>query len=68
VEQILRLLEEFRSLFPEYADKKLYGVLAAADAGDESIEAARKAGLYVVTFDDELMRFHDEDGFAAKAY
>jgi ABC-type sugar transport system substrate-binding protein len=42
--------------------------LAAADASDESIEAARKAGLYVVTFDDELMRFHDEDGFAAKAY
>lgn len=68
VEQLLRLLEEFRSIFPEYADKKLYGILAAADANGEALEAAQKAGLYIVTFNEDLMRFQDDTNFTAKAY
>lgn len=68
VEKMLRLLEEFRSIFPEYADKKLYGILAATDANGEALEAAQKAGLYVVTFNEDLVRFQDDTNFTAKAY
>jgi hypothetical protein len=68
VEQLLETLKSFRSFFPEYANKKLYGVITAAHASKEALALARKAGLYVLTFEDNLLRFHDEDGFAAKAY
>jgi hypothetical protein len=53
---------------PRHADKELYGIRATVEASEEFREAARQAGLYVATFDDELMRFHIEDGFVAKAY
>jgi hypothetical protein len=43
-------------------------MIAAARASEDALEAARKAGFYVLTFEDDPLRFHDEDGFVAKAY
>jgi hypothetical protein len=68
VEQLLNTMEKFRTFFPDYADKKAYGIIAAASASKDALEAARQAGLYVISFEDDIMRFHDDDGFVPKAY
>jgi hypothetical protein len=68
LEQMFSILERFRSLFREYAHLKLYGVIVAADASLEVLSEARAAGFYVITFENNLMRFHDDNGFQAKAY
>jgi hypothetical protein len=68
VEQLLAMMQKFRSIFPEYADKKLFGILTAASASSDALHLAMQAGFYVLTFEDDLMRFHDENGFVAKAY
>jgi hypothetical protein len=68
LEQMLSMLGRFRSLFTEYRHLKLYGVIVAADASVEVLLEARKAGFYVITFENNLMHFHDDNGFVAKAY
>ena len=68
VEQVLTMLERFRSIFPEYAHLKLYGIIVAAHSNAEALQLARQCGLYVISFDNNLMTFHDDDGFAPKAY
>ncbi|TAE23801.1 MAG: hypothetical protein EAZ92_14230 [Candidatus Kapaibacterium sp.] len=68
IEQVLTMLGRFRSIFPEYAHLKLYGIIVAASSNDEALQLAKKQGLYVISFDNNLMTFHDDDGFAPKAY
>jgi len=52
IEQVLKILEEFRNFFPEYADKQLYGMIAVVDASKETLQKVLDAGLY-------LGRIHD---------
>jgi|LakMenEpi03Aug12_release.lakeMendotaPanAssembly.Ray.scaffolds.fasta_scaffold613680_2 hypothetical protein len=68
IEQMHSILQRFHTLFPEYAQFKLYGIIVAADTTPDALHEARKAGFYVITFEDDLMRFHDDDGFVPKAY
>ncbi|MFY8000990.1 MAG: DUF3782 domain-containing protein [Candidatus Kapaibacteriota bacterium] len=68
VEQLQAMMAKFRTIFPEYADKKLFGILTAASASNDALRLAMQAGFYVLTFEDDLMRFHDENGFTPKAY
>lgn len=68
VQQMTTILQKFRTTFPEYASMKLFGIIAAADASAEALKEAREAGFYALTFEDDLMQFHDENGFVAKAY
>jgi DNA repair exonuclease SbcCD ATPase subunit len=63
VEQTLEMMERFHSYFPEFADKTLYGMIAAADATDEAIALAHRQGLYVIRFHDELMEFVEPANF-----
>jgi hypothetical protein len=68
IKQMMGILEKFRRIFPEYATMKLYGVIAAAEASTEALQEAQQAGFYAVTFENDLMQFHDENGFMPKAY
>jgi hypothetical protein len=68
LDQVFSMMNRFRNAFPEYASMKLYGILVAASTSPDALEAARKAGLYVIAFDDDIMRFYDEDGFVPVAY
>ena len=60
LEQMHTILGRFRSLFAEYAHLKLYGIIVAADASAEVLREAREAGFYVITFEDNIMHFHDD--------
>jgi hypothetical protein len=68
IDQLKGILQKFRTAFPEYKTMKLYGLIAAADASDDALREAQSAGFYVLTFEEDLMCFHDEQGFVARAY
>jgi hypothetical protein len=68
VEQLLAIIAKFRAAFPEYNDKKVFGIVVAADASADALQASQKAGFYVITFNDDIMRFHDENSFVPTAY
>lgn len=68
VEQTVRIIERFRSFFPEFANKTLYGLIAAAEATSEAIALAHSNGLYVMRFNDELMEFIEAENFTARAF
>lgn len=54
LQQMLRILRDFRDFFPEHRDKKVFGILAAVDVSDEMAGRVLSAGLY-------LARIHDEE-------
>jgi hypothetical protein len=53
IEQILNQLKRFPVLFPELADKKLYGILAAVDANQFLQQQVLKKGLYFAKIHDD---------------
>lgn len=57
VEQTVQILERFHAFFPEFANKTLYGLIAAADATNDAVTLAHQQGLYVIRFHGELMEF-----------
>lgn len=54
IDQMLKILDRFRQLHPEYATKKLYGIIACVSGSKEQGEEARKAGLFVASIHDEV--------------
>lgn len=54
LEQMRKILREFRDFFPEHQDKKIYGILAAVDAPEDVREKVLREGIY-------LARIHDEE-------
>ena len=53
IEQLLKQCRSFRVLFPELADKKLYGILAAVDANQHLQQKVLAHGLYFAKNHDE---------------
>ncbi len=53
-------LERFKEAFPEHADKKIYGVIAAAILPDNLRNQALKSGLFVASVSDETFDLTDE--------
>jgi hypothetical protein len=53
IEQLLKQCRNFRVLFPELADKKLYGILAAVDASQQLQQKVLAQGLYFAKIHDE---------------
>lgn len=54
IDQMLKIMERFRRLHPEHADKKLYGIIACVSGAKEQREEAQKAGLFVASIHDEV--------------
>ncbi|MDD5125841.1 DUF3782 domain-containing protein [Methylovulum sp.] len=53
IDQLLKQCRDFRVLFPELADKKLYGILAAVDANQQLQQKVLAQGLYFAKIHDE---------------
>jgi len=60
IEQLHKILAEFRVLFPDFALDKLYGMLAVVDASPEALESAWKRGFLRA----DGKRRHDADASA----
>lgn len=55
VYELIDELNEFKTLFPEYKDKHLFGILAVVDIGDkDAINLATENGIYFARITDNI--------------
>ena len=68
LEQMKKILREFRTFFPMHADKKVYGILAAVDTPDDVREKALREGIYLARINDEEFELDVPAGFKPRAF
>ncbi len=68
IEQIKRILQQFRRFLPEHNDKKLYGMLAVVDAPDDLRQMALKQGIYMAGIHDEQFVIETPNEFVPKSW
>lgn len=68
LQQLLSALEEFPKAFPDHADKKLYGIVAAVDIPENMRQRVLKHGLYLARIGEEAFKLAVPRGFTPKNY
>ena len=68
INQLSTLMANFRNLFPEHADKKLYGIIAAVDMSEDIKKRVLDAGFYAARIKDEVFSLDTPEGFQAKCF
>jgi RecB family endonuclease NucS len=68
LDQMKRILREFREFFPEHKDKKIYGILAAVDAADDIRERVLREGIYLARIHDEELELDVPKDFKPRAF
>jgi hypothetical protein len=68
LDQMRRILREFRDFFPAHRDKKVYGIIAAVDAPDELRNRVLAEGFYLAKIHDGQFDLQVPEGFQARAY
>lgn len=68
LEQMRRILAEFRDYFPVHRDKKIYGILAAVDAPQELAKKVLREGLYLARIHDGQFEIQVPEGFQPRAF
>lgn len=68
LDQMRRILREFRDFFPVYKDKKIYGILAAVDAPDALQEKVLGEGIYLARIHDGQFELEVPETFQPRAF
>jgi hypothetical protein len=68
ISQLQSLMANFRQLFPEHKDKKVYGIIAAVDISDTLKQRVLEAGFYVARIKDDTFSLDTPKSFKAKAF
>ena len=68
ITQLSDLIANFRQLFPEHKDKKIYGIIAAVDISESLKKRVLAAGFYVARIQDETFSLDTPEGFKAKSF
>ncbi len=68
IEQMFKIMDRFRRLHPEYADKKLYGIIAYVNGAGEQREDAQRAGLFVASIHDEVFELKTPATFVPRDF
>jgi hypothetical protein len=68
IQQMLKILQEFRSFFPEHRDKKLFGILAAVDAPPDLQQKVLREGIYLASIHDGVFEVQVPDDFQARSF
>jgi len=68
ISQLSDIMANFRMLFPEHKDKKLYGIIAAVDISEAIKKRVLEAGFYVARIQDETFSLDTPDEFQAKCF
>ncbi|NLQ06197.1 DUF3782 domain-containing protein [Cylindrospermopsis raciborskii] len=68
IAQLVKILENFRTFFPEHQNKQVYGILAGVDMSEEMKNMAIEAGLYVANIQDEVFQIDTPPSFEPKAW
>jgi hypothetical protein len=68
ISQLNTLMANFRGLFPEHSDKKLYGIIAAVDMSEILRKRVLEAGFYVAWIQDETFSLDTPDDFQVRCF
>jgi ribosomal protein L9 len=68
ITQLNSLMANFKILFPEHKDKKLYGIIAAVDISEALKKRVLAAGFYMARIQDETFSLDVPDEFQAKCF
>ena len=68
LDQMRRILRDFRSFFPVHRDKKIYGILAAVDAPDAIREKVLREGIYLARVHDGHFEVQVPESFQPRAF
>ena len=68
LEQMKKILREFRYFFPEHKDKKVFGILAAVDAPEDLRDRVLREGIYLARVHDEEFELDVPKDFKPRAY
>ena len=68
LDQMRRILREFRDFFPVYKDKRIYGILAAVDAPDALQEKVLGEGIYLARIHDGQFELEVPETFQPRAF
>jgi hypothetical protein len=68
LEQMRKILREFRTFFPAHAHRKVYGILAAVDAPDDLREQVLREGIYLARIHDGQFELQVPEGFQPRAF
>ena len=68
LDQMRRILRDFRSFFPAHRDKKIYGILATVDAPEEIRSRVLREGIYLARVHDGQFEVQVPDSFQPRAY
>jgi hypothetical protein len=68
LDQMRRMLADFREFFPEHAAKKVYGIMAAVDISGPVREKALREGFYLARIHDGQFEIEVPSDFQPRAY
>jgi hypothetical protein len=68
LQQLLDALKEFPKAFPDHADKKLYGIMAAVNIPENMKQRVLKQGIYLAQISDDTFRLTVPRNFIPKNY
>jgi len=68
LEQMHRILREFRDFFPIYKDKRIFGILAAVDAPGALQEKVLQEGIYLARIHDGQFELEEPETFQPRAF
>jgi hypothetical protein len=68
LQQLLDALKEFPKAFPDHADKKLYGIMAAVNVPENMKQQVLKHGIYLAQISDDTFRLTVPRNFIPKNY
>ena len=68
ITQLNNLMANFKTLFPEHKDKKLYGIIAAVDMSEILKQRVLSAGFYMARIQEETFSLDVPDDFQAQCF
>jgi hypothetical protein len=68
VAKFVKLLEDVREFFPEFADKKVIGAIGSLYVDQSLVAHGERYGLIVLGFGDDVMQVLNSEGFTPKVF
>jgi len=68
LDQMKKILRQFRDFFPSHADKRVYGILAVVDAPEELRQKVLEEGIYLARIHDEEFKLEVPKDFRPRAF
>lgn len=68
ITQLQNIMKDFRRFFPEYKEKKLFGILPAVDKTTELRKRVLSLGFYTANIKEDIFSLNVPDNFVPRSY